>query len=68
MIFEMARQIYEEPYNPRKLPLPQQKDYYQALSRFWDSVADKYPNAYNRYKATIFSRDLKRVEKEIQNE
>ena len=61
----MAKQNYQEPYQPRKMPLPQQMRYYKALSNFWQSVADKYPNRYNKHKATIFTRDLERVRQEM---
>ena len=59
---------YEESRHPRKLSLPKQEEYYQALANFWKSVVNKYPNRYNKGKATIYSSDLKRVQKEMKNE
>ena len=61
------RQIFREAYHPRKLPVTQQADYYQAMSKFWVSVVDKYPNAYNRQKATLFVREWDRVKLELKN-
>jgi len=63
----MARDLYVEARNPHKLPLSQQLGYYRPLAEFWVSVANKYPNKYNRHKAKQYLRNLKRVLQEIVN-
>lgn len=47
------------------MSLAKQTEYYGKLSAFWSSVANKYPNPYNKHKETIFTRELKRVKQEM---